>query len=173
MNLRLDFVVSAYDTAQSMIRFSDQKASMVFVFHGILLALLGIRMGRLAEVIRTYELGILSTGGLLLLAAFLGCMAYSLMYALRTLTPTFAEAAVSPEHRRLYWYQDVRRRDVREYLRTVQGLSDDQVLQEMVYELYSVQAIEKLKFERIRRATGSAAAALLLWQAAMVLTIFL
>jgi len=47
------------------------------------------------------------------------------------------------------------------------------VIQEMVYELYSVQTIEKEKFERVQRATWSAAAGLMVWQIVMVITIFL
>lgn len=174
MNLRLDFVVSAYNTAQSMIRFSDQKASMVFLFYGILLALLGTRMGRLVEVIRApRELGVLSLAGFVLLCVFLGLMCHSLMYALRTITPTFVEGQPSADHKKLYWFQDVGKRDVRDYLQALQGLSEDQVLQEMVYELYSVQSIEKVKFDRIQRATWSAAAGLMVWQIVMVITMFL
>lgn len=173
MNFRLDFVVSAYNTAQSMIRFSDQKASMVFVFFGILLALLGTRIGKLVEVIRGGQLGVLPIAGFVLLCVFLGLMCHSLMYALRTITPTFAEASTGPEHQKLYWFQDVQRREPREYVEALRDLSEDQVLQEMVYELYSVQGIEKLKFERIQRATWSAAVGLMVWQVVMVLTIFL
>ena len=173
MNLKLDFVVSADNTAQSMIRFSDQKASMVFVFHGILLALLGTRMGRLVEVIRGRELSVLSLGGFILLCVYLGLMCHSLMYALRTITPTFTEGVPSPDHKKLYWFQDVQKQDVRGYVQALQGLSEDQVIQEMVYELYSVQTIEKVKFERVQRATWSAAAGLMVWQIVMVITIFL
>ena len=173
MNLRLDFLLSAYNTAQSMNRFSDQKASIVFVLHGILLALLGTRLGRLVEAIRTPNLGLLALLGFLLFLLFLGLMVHSLMYALRTITPTFAESSASPDHRRLYWFQDVQARDVREYVQTLQGLSDEQVLHEMAYELYNAQAITNLKFERIQRATWSAAVGLMVWQVLWVLTIFL
>jgi hypothetical protein len=173
MNFRLDFVLSAYDTAQRMIRFSDQKASVVFVFFGILLALLGARMGRLVAALRGETVGALALAGLVLLCAFLGLMAHSLLYALRTITPTFGASDATPDHQKLYWFQDVQRRDLREYLEALKGLSEDQVLQEMVYELYSVQGIEKLKFDRIQRATWSAAIALMVWQAIVVLTIFL
>jgi hypothetical protein len=95
------------------------------------------------------------------------------LYALRTITPTFGASDQAPDHQKLYWFQDVQRRDLREYLEALKGLSEDQVLQEMVYELYSVQGIEKLKFDRIQRATWSAAVALMVWQAIVVLTIFL
>ncbi len=173
MNLRLDFVVSAYDTAQGMIRFSDRKASMVFVFFGILLALLGTRMGKLVELLQHGGVGVLSVAAFLLLCVFLGLMGHALTYALRTITPTFAQAEGVPDHQKLYWFQDVQRRDPREYVEALKTLSEDQVLQEMVYELYSVQAVEKLKFERVQRATWSAAIGLMVWQAIMVLTIFL
>ena len=173
MNFRLDFVLSAYDTAQRMIRFSDQKASVVFVFFGILLALLGARMGKLVAALRGEALGALSLAALVLLCAFLALMGHSLLYALRTITPTFSASTQSPDHQKLYWFQDVQRRDLREYLEALKGLSEDQVLQEMVYELYSVQGIEKRKFDRIQRATWSAAVALMVWQVFVVLTIFL
>ncbi len=173
MNLRLDFVVSAYDTAQGMIRFSDRKASMVFVFFGILLALLGTRLGMLVERLQLGRMGVLSVAALALLCVFLGLMGHALTYALRTITPTFVQAEGAPDHQKLYWFQDVQQRDPREYVEALKALSEEQILQEMIYELYSVQGVEKLKFERVQRATWSAAIGLMVWQALMVLTIFL
>jgi len=173
MNRKLDFVLSAYNTAQSMNRFSDQKASMIFLFYGVFLALLGTRVGRLVEALRGQDLSATAVAGFVLLCAFLGLMSHSLMYALRTIAPTFVESNASPEHRRLYWFEDVLQRGVREYIQTLQGLSDEQVLQEMAHELYSVQTITRAKFERIQRATRSAAASLMVWQVLMVLTFFL
>lgn len=44
--LRLTIVVSAYNIALRMIRFSDDNASLVFLFLGILLSIFGIRGDR-------------------------------------------------------------------------------------------------------------------------------
>jgi len=130
-------------------------------------------VGRLVEALRGQDLSATAVAGFVLLCAFLGLMSHSLMYALRTIAPTFVESNASPEHRRLYWFEDVQQRGVREYIQTLQGLSDEQVLQEMAHELYSVQTITRAKFERIQRATRSAAASLMVWQVLMVLTFFL
>ena len=45
LSVRLTFVMSAYTTAQRMIRFSEEKASFVFLFFGIILSIFGIRWG--------------------------------------------------------------------------------------------------------------------------------
>ena len=46
-------------------------------------------------------------------------------------------------------------------MEALKTLSEGPILQEMVYELYSVQSLEKLKVERVQRATGSAAIGLM------------
>jgi hypothetical protein len=51
--LRLSFVISAYNAAQWMIRFSDKKASFVFLFFGIILTIFGIRGDRILVIGRT------------------------------------------------------------------------------------------------------------------------
>jgi hypothetical protein len=174
MELKLNFLTSAYNTAQNMIRFSDEKATVVFVFYGILLALLGSRAERMIGALKLPGMGgPLAVLAVLLFFAFLGLMVYSLMYAMRTITPTFATGVRAADRSRLYWCHDVLGREPEDYLKTVEGLSDQQVLREMVYELYSVQSIEKLKFDRVGKAIRSASASLLVWQILVVLTFFI
>lgn len=173
MDLKLDFVLSAYTTAQSMIRFSDQKAALIFLFYGIFLALLGLRVGRLLDALQAPAVGGLVVVGAALLVIFFGLMCHSLMYALRTIAPTFGMASRSPDHRGLYWFEQVRRRDVRDYVQTLRGLSDADLLEEMAHELYAVQAITQAKFDRVQRAVWSAAAGLTVWQVLVVVTFFL
>ena len=48
---RLSFVVSAFITAQGMIRFSDETASFVFLFSGIILSIFGIRGDRILLIL--------------------------------------------------------------------------------------------------------------------------
>ncbi len=174
MEQKLNFLISAYNTAQNMIRFSDEKATVVFIFYGVLLALLGSRADKVIAALKGPGMG----GGLavvtvLLFFAFLGLMIYGLVYALRTVTPTFEAGVQAADRSKIYWCHDVLGREPQEYLQIVEGLSDRDVLREMVYELYSVQRIEKLKFDRVGKATRSAMVSLILWQAMVVLTFFL
>ena len=173
MELKLNFLISAYNTAQNMIRFSDEKATVVFVFYGILLALLGTRAERVIAALKTGLGGALALLSVLLFFAFLGLMVYSLMYAMRTITPTFAAGVQAADRSKLYWCHDVLGREPEDYLTTMEGLTDRQILREMVYELYSVQSIEKLKFDRVGKATRSASVSLVIWQIIVVLTFFL
>ncbi len=173
MELKLNFLISAYNTAQNMIRFSDEKATVVFVFYGILLALLGTRAERVIAALKTGSGGALALLSVLLFFAFLGLMVYSLMYAMRTITPTFASGVQAADRSKLYWCHDVLGREPEDYLTTMEGLTDRQILREMVYELYSVQSIEKLKFDRVGKATRSASVSLVVWQIIVVLTFFL
>ncbi len=174
MELKLNFLTSAYNTAQNMIRFSDEKATVVFVFYGILLALLGSRAERMIAALKAPGMGgALAILSVLLFFGFLGLMIYSLMYAMRTITPTFVTGVQAADRSKLYWCHDVLGREPEDYLQTVEGLSDRQVLREMVYELYSVQSIEKLKFDRVGKAIRGATASLLVWQVLVVLTFFI
>jgi len=174
MELKLNFLISAYNTAQNMIRFSDEKATVVFVFYGILLALLGTRAERMIAALKGPGMGgPLAVLAVLLFFAFLGLMVYSLTYAMRTITPTFATGVQAADRSKLYWCHDVLGREPEDYLSAIEGLADRQVLREMVYELYSVQSIEKLKFDRVGKAIRSASASLVVWQIIVVLTFFL
>ena len=164
MELKLNFLISAYNTAQNMIRFSDEKATVVFVFYGILLALLGTRAERMIAALKGPGMGgPLAVLAVLLFFAFLGLMVYSLTYAMRTITPTFATGVQAADRSKLYWCHDVLGREPEDYLSAIEGLADRQVLREMVYELYSVQSIEKLKFDRVGKAIRSASASLVVW----------
>jgi hypothetical protein len=63
--------------------------------------------------------GTLALAGSVLLVIFFGLICHSLMYALRTIAPTFGMASGSPAHRGLYWFEQVQRRDVREYVQAL------------------------------------------------------
>ncbi|HYB75268.1 MAG TPA: hypothetical protein VED18_17990 [Candidatus Sulfotelmatobacter sp.] len=174
MEQKLNFLISAYNTAQNMIRFSDEKATVVFIFYGILLALLGTRADKVIATLRAPGMvGLVAVLTVLIFFAFLGLMIYGLVYALRTITPTFEAGVEAADRKRIYWCHDVQGREPQEYLQIVESLGDRDILREMVYELYSVQKIEKLKFDRVGRATRSAMVSLILWQVMVVLTFFL
>jgi len=49
--VRLTFAMSAHNTAQRMIRFSDGKASFAFLFFGIILSIFGIRGDRILSIV--------------------------------------------------------------------------------------------------------------------------
>ena len=70
--LRLSFVISAYNTAQRLIRFSDEKASFMFLFLGITLSIFGIRGDRILLIF------------IMLFLVFLATMVFSLFYASRS-----------------------------------------------------------------------------------------
>ena len=89
------------------------------------------------------------------------------------LLPSFATGVQAADRSKLYWCHDVLGREPEDYLSAIEGLADRQVLREMVYELYSVQSIEKLKFDRVGKAIRSASASLVVWQIIVVLTFFL
>ncbi len=174
MEQKLNFLISAYNTAQNMIRFSDEKATVVFIFYGVLLALLGSRTDKVIAALKGPGMGgALAVVTVLLFFAFLGLMIYGLVYALRTVTPTFEAGVEGPDRSKIYWCHDVLAREPQEYLQIVEGLGERDILREMVFELYSAQRIEKLKFDRIGKAMRSAMVSLLLWQAMVVLTFFL
>lgn len=99
--LRLSFVMSAYDTAQRMIRFSDEKTSLVFLFFGIILSIFGMRGDRILLILG----GRVQAGGfralfILLFLLFLATMPLSLFYGLRTIAPRLGSPVNDPNHRR-------------------------------------------------------------------------
>jgi len=170
--LRLSFVMSAYNTAQRMIRFSDEKASFVFLFFGIILSIFGIRGDRILLVLG----GRVQAGGfrvlfILLFLLFLATMILSLFYGLQTIAPRLGSPVNNPNHRRLYWCHDVLRYPVEEYLTHLRALSDEAVLQEMVHELYAAMAIERAKFDRINCCLRWAVASFVAWVVLILMTI--
>lgn len=170
--LRLNFVMSAYNTAQRMIRFSDEKASFVFLFFGIILSIFGIRGDRILFILG----GRVQAGGfralfILLFLLFLVTMILSLFYGLRTIAPRLGSPVKNPNHRRLYWCHDVLRYSIEEYLTHLRALSDEAVLREMVHELYAAMAIERSKFDRINYCLRWAVASFVLWVALILMTI--
>lgn len=170
--LRLSFVMSAYNTAQRMIRFSDEKASFVFLFFGIILSIFGIRGDRILLILG----GRVQAGGfrslfILLFLLFLATMILSLFYGLRTIAPRLRSPVDNPNHRRLYWCHDVLRYPVEEYLTRLRALSNEAVLREMVHELYAAMAIERSKFDRINRCLRWAVASFIAWVALILMTI--
>jgi len=90
-------VVSAFITAQGMIRFSDETASFVFLFSGIILSIFGIRGDRILLILG----GPGPAGGLrflfiMLFLVFLATMVVSLFYGLKTNAPRLLSPAASP-----------------------------------------------------------------------------
>ncbi|HSB79880.1 MAG TPA: Pycsar system effector family protein [Candidatus Methylomirabilis sp.] len=170
--LRLAFVMSAYNTAQRMIRFSDEKASFVFLFFGIILSIFGIRGDRILLILGGQARpGSFRALFIALFLLFLGTMVVSLFYGLRTIIPHLRVPAASPDHLRLYWFQDVLRLPASEYLARLRGLSDEGVVREMVQELYVVMAIERAKFDRINRCLRWAVASFILWVIVILMTL--
>lgn len=170
--LRLTFVMSAYNTAQRMIRFSDEKASFVFLFFGIILSIFGVRGDRILLILGGQARpGSFRALFIALFLLFLGTMVVSLLYGLRTIIPHLRAPAASPDHLRLYWFQDVLRLPPSEYLARLQGLSDEGVVREMVQELYVVTAIERAKFDRINHCLRWAVASFILWVIVILMTL--
>ena len=170
--LRLSFVMSAYNTAQRMIRFSGERASFVFLFFGIILSILGIRGDRVLLILG----GRAQTGGfralfILLFVSFLVMMSLFLLYGLQTIIPRPTPPPGNANHRRLYWCRDVLRYPAEEYLAYPPALSDEAVLQEMAHELYASVLIERKKFDRIDRCLHWAAASFSAWVARILMTI--
>jgi hypothetical protein len=139
--LRLSFVMSAYNTAQRMIRFSDEEASFFFLFFGIL-SIFGIRGDRILLILG----GRARAGSFraLLILLFLATMILSLFHGLQTIAPRLVSRVKNPSHWRLHWCHDVLRYPVEEYPTHLRALSDDAVLQEMVHELYTAMTIEEM-----------------------------
>jgi len=172
LSLRLTFVMSAYNTAQRMIRFSDEKASFVFLFFGIILSIFGIRGDRILLIMG----GQIKAGGfralfISLFLVFLATMVGSLFYGLQTISPRLASPGNTPDHQRLYWCHDVLRFPVNEYLVRLRALIDEAVLQEMAHELYAVMAIERSKFDRINHCLRWAVASFVAWVGLILMTI--
>jgi hypothetical protein len=166
--------MSAYNTAQRMIRFSDEKASFVFLFFGIILSVFGIRGDRILLILG----GQARPGGvhslfILCFLLFLAAMILSLFHGLRTIAPRLPPPTANPGHQRLYWCHDVLRLPLEEYLIRLRGLTEEAVVQEMVHELYAVMAIEQAKFNRVSRCLRWAVASFAAWVALIVMTIAL
>ncbi len=170
--LRLGFAMSAYNTAQRMIRFSDEKASFVFLFFGIILSIFGVRGDRILVVLG----GRIQAGGfralfILLFLLFLATMILSLFYDLQTIAPRVGSPVNNPNHRRLFWCHDVLRYPVEDYLIHLRALSDEAVLQGMAYELHAALAIERSKFDRINHCLRWAVASFVVWVGLVLMTI--
>ena len=174
MTDKLNFLISSYNTAQTLIRFADEKATVVFIFYGVLLALLGTRADRVIAALRSPGMGgPLNIIALLLGFAFVALMIYSMVFAVRTITPTFETGVQAADRQRVYWCHDVLAREPKDFLAIVEAMGDRDVLREMVYELYSAHRIEKAKFDRVGKATQGAMVGLILWQVMIVLTFFI
>jgi hypothetical protein len=172
LSLRLSFVTSAYTTAQQMIRFSDEKASFVFLFFGIILSIFGVRGDRILLILGGQAgAGVFRALFLLVFLLFLATMIVSLMRGLQTIRPRLHTTASDPGHRRLYWCHDVLRVPAAEYLARLQGLTDKAILQEMVFELYAAMAIERAKFDQINRCLRWTVVSFILWTALIGMTI--
>ena len=172
LTLRLSFVMSAYSTAQQMIRFSDEKASFVFLFFGIILSIFGVRGDRILLILggQAGPAG-LRAAFIAVFLVFLGTMITSLFYGLQTITPRLHSPAADPDHQRLYWCHDVLRLPIAEYAARLGSLGDEAVLREMIYELYAATAIERSKFDRIRRCLRWAIASFVVWIVLIAMTI--
>jgi hypothetical protein len=172
LTLRLSFVMSAYSTAQQMIRFSDEKASFVFLFFGIILSIFGVRGDRILLILggQAGPAG-LRAAFIAVFLVFLGTMITSLFYGLQTITPRLHSPAADPDHQRLYWCHDVLRLPIAEYTARLRSLGDEAVLREMIYELYAATVIERSKFERIRRCLRWAIASFVVWVVLIAMTI--
>ena len=172
LTLRLSFVMSAYSTAQQMIRFSDEKASFVFLFFGIILSIFGVRGDRILLILggQAGPTG-LRAAFIAVFLIFLGTMITSLFYGLQTITPRLHSPAADPDHHRLYWCHDVLRLPIAEYVARLGSLGDEAVLREMIYELYAAMAIERSKFDRIRRCLRWAVASFVVWVVLIAMTI--
>ncbi len=172
LSLRLTFVMSAYDTAQRMIRFSDEKASFVFLFFGILLSIFGIRGDRILLMLGgqarpgTYRLLFIA-----LFLIFLLTMVMALLHGLKTIVPHLSSPVAGSDHHGIYWYRDVLALPVDEYLARLQSLSDETVLHEMAHELYAAMAIERAKFDRISRSLRWALVSFVFWIFLIVMSI--
>jgi hypothetical protein len=164
--------MSAYSTAQQMIRFSDEKASFVFLFFGIILSIFGVRGDRILLILggQAGPAGLRAAFTAVFLV-FLGTMITSLFYGLQTITPRLHSPAADPDHQRLYWCHDVLRLPIAEYAARLRSLGDEAVLQEMIYELYAATLIERSKFERIRRCLRWAIASFVVWVVLIAMTI--
>ena len=79
--------------------------------------------------------------------------------------------AANPDHQRLYWCHDVLRLPIAQYTARLGSLGDEEVLQEMIYELYAATAIERSKFDRIRRCLRWAVASFVVWVVLIAMTI--
>jgi hypothetical protein len=86
--LRLNFVMSPYNTVQRMIRFSDGKASFVFLFFGSILSIFDIQGDRVLLILG----GQIQARGfralfILVFLLFLMTIALSSLCALQTIVP--------------------------------------------------------------------------------------
>jgi hypothetical protein len=172
--LQLTFLISAYNTAQRMIWFSDQKASFIVIYYGILLSMLGTRVERLLAFFRAPEAALAPRVALALVGcAFVASMVYSLSYAIHSVVPTYAAPVDVRDYRRLYWCHDVLAKDVETYFESLRGLDAAALLKEMTRELYAAVGIERLKFDRVTRSLKGAAASFVAWVLVFVSTFFL
>ncbi len=171
--LKLSFLTSAYNTAQQMIWFSDQKASFIVIYYGILLSMLGIRMEHLLNFFRAPGGAVAPRAALVLLGlAFLATMVYGLVHTLRTVLPTYVAPVEVRDYRRLYWCHDILAKDVETYFESLRGLDADSLLKEMTRELFSAVTIERIKFDRVSMALRGGVASFAVWMMIFIFTFF-
>jgi hypothetical protein len=171
--LKLSFLISAYNTAQRMIWFSDQKASFIVIYHGILLSMLGIRVERLLNFFRAPGAALAPRAVLVVLGlAFVASMVYALAYTLRTVLPTYSPPLDVRGYQRLYWCHDVLAKDVETYFEALRDLDGDSLLKEMTRELFSAVTIERIKFDRVTKALRGAVASFAAWVLIFAFTFF-
>ncbi len=171
--LKLSFLISAYNTAQRMIWFSDQKASFIVIYYGILLSMLGTRVDHLLAFFRAPGAALGPRAVLVGLGvAFLATMVHSLVYTLRTVLPTYVAPVEVRDYRRLYWCHDILSKDVETYFESLRDLEGEALLKEMTRELYSAVTIERIKFDRVTLSLRGAVASFVVWVAIFVFTFF-
>ena len=172
--LQLTFLISAYNTAQRMIWLSDQKASFILIYYGILLSMLGTRVDRVLTFFRAPDAAFAPRAALVVVGcAFLASLVVSLAYALRTVLPTYLAPVDVRDYRRLYWCHDILAKDVETYFESLRGLDGEALIKEMTRELYAAVTIQRLKFERVGRSLKAALASFVVWILIFVATFFL
>ena len=171
--LKLSFLISAYNTAQRMIWFSNQKARFIVIYYGILLSMLGVRVERLRHFFGGPGGPIAPRATLVFLGvAFLATMVYALVQTLRTVLPSYVAPMDVRDYRRLYWCHDILTKDVETYFESLRGLDEESLLKEMTCELFSAASIERLKLERVTKAVHGAVASFAVWVLIFVYTFF-
>ena len=172
--IKLSFLFSAYNTAQRMIWFSDQKASFIVIYYGILLSMLGTRVERLGTFLRAPNPSVGTRLGLVVLGlVFLATMIVGLAYALRTVIPTYAPKVNVADYKRLYWCDDILAKDIDTYFASLNALDGDGLLKEMTRELYAAVGIERAKFSRVALSLKSAVGSFVAWVIIFICTFFL
>lgn len=167
-NLKINFLYKAIDDAQQTVRFTDTKTSIIFLFFGIFVSMIGTGLPNFAKYY-WYMPGSLQTMFVVAIIIFIFCIGGSLVLAIKVLVPRSNPAShisMQAKTKGLFYlskmnsaWQDgfVDRKKLflgtsfEAYYEKYHEVKEETVIEkELIYELLKVSYIRELKIMRLK-----------------------